>query len=56
MPLVLRGLPSKIIARTLPVTPNTANDHIKAIFAKTGVGSHGDLMATVFRDHSMPGP
>jgi hypothetical protein len=37
------------------VTLNTANDQIKAIFAKAGVGSRGDLMATVFRDHSMPG-
>jgi hypothetical protein len=27
---VLRSLPAKTIARTLPVTLNTANDHIKA--------------------------
>ena len=31
------------------------NDHIKAIFATAGVSSRGDLMATVSRDHSMPG-
>ena len=55
MTLVLRSLPAKTIPRTLPATLNTANDHIKAIFAKAGAGSRGDLMATVFRDHSMPG-
>jgi hypothetical protein len=49
MTLVLRSLPAKTIPRTLPVTLNTANDHIKTIFAKAGVGSRGDLMATVFR-------
>jgi hypothetical protein len=37
------------------VTLSTANDHIKAISAKTGADSRGDLMATVFRCHSMPG-
>ena len=36
------------------MTLNTANDQIKAIFAKTGAGSRDDPMATVFRDHSMP--
>jgi hypothetical protein len=33
----------------------TANDHIKAIFAKTGVSNRGKPMATVFRDQSAPG-
>ena len=36
------------------MTTNTANDHIKAIYAKTGVGSRGELMATIFRSHSGP--
>lgn len=48
--LVLRGLPTKAVAATLRVTLNTANDHIKAIFAKTGVSTRGELMATVFQD------
>ncbi len=52
MTLMLRGLPAKKIAATLRVTTNTANDHIKAIYAKTGVGSRGELMATIFRNHS----
>jgi hypothetical protein len=46
---VLRSHPAKAIPRTLPVTLNTADDHIRAIFARAGVGSRGDLMATVFR-------
>lgn len=54
MTLLLRGLPSKAIAKSLQVTLNTANDHIKAIFAKTGVGSRGELMSTVFVDHNAP--
>lgn len=54
--LLLRGLPTKTIAGALRVTVNTANDHIKAIFTKTGVRSRGELMATVFRDHSAPKP
>ena len=36
------------------MTLNTANDQIKAIFAKAGADSRDDPMATVFRDHSMP--
>lgn len=54
MTLLLRGLPTKTIAKALRVTANTANDHIKAIFAKTGVSSRGELMATVFQDHYAP--
>jgi DNA-binding CsgD family transcriptional regulator len=55
MTLLLRGLPTKTIAEALWVTMNTANDHIKAIFAKTCVSSHGELMAAVFQVHSAPG-
>jgi DNA-binding CsgD family transcriptional regulator len=54
MTLMLRGLPAKQIAATLQVTTHTANDHIKAIYAKTGVGSRGELMATMFRNHYLP--
>jgi len=49
--LLLRGLPTKAIAATLRVSTHTAYDHVKAIFAKTGVGSRGELMAAVFRDY-----
>jgi FixJ family two-component response regulator len=55
MTLVLRSLPAKTIPRTLPVTLNTAKDHIKAISATAGAGRRGDPMATVLRDYSMPG-
>jgi DNA-binding NarL/FixJ family response regulator len=50
MTLVLRGLPTKAIAAALQVSAHTVNDHIKAIYDKTGVASRGELMATVFRD------
>jgi hypothetical protein len=56
MPQVLHSLPAKTIPRTLPVTLNTANDQINAIFAKAGADRRGDLMATILRDYSMPGP
>lgn len=48
MTLLLRGLPTKEIATTLRITVNTANDHIKSIYTKTGVNSRGGLMATAF--------
>jgi DNA-binding CsgD family transcriptional regulator len=51
---VLRGLASKTIANTMHITTNTANDHLKSIFTKTGASSRGQLMAVVFRDsHSL---
>jgi DNA-binding NarL/FixJ family response regulator len=46
--LVLRGHSTKEIAHSLRITTNTVNDHIKAIYTKSGVGSRGELMATVF--------
>jgi hypothetical protein len=52
---VLRSLQAKAIARTLPVTLNAANDHIKATLPRPAPGSRGDLMATVSQDYSMPG-
>jgi DNA-binding CsgD family transcriptional regulator len=52
--LLLRGLPSKSIGTRLNVTTDTVNDHIKSIYAKTGINGRGALMAAVFRDRYLP--
>ncbi len=52
--LVLRGLPTKTIARELRISSHTVNDHLKAIFTKTGVSTRGELMASIFQQHYAP--
>jgi DNA-binding CsgD family transcriptional regulator len=52
--LVLRGLPTKTIANELRISGHTVNDHLKAIFTKTGVSTRGGLMASVFQRHYVP--
>ncbi|WP_323961024.1 helix-turn-helix transcriptional regulator [Arthrobacter sp. JZ12] len=42
---VMAGSPTRHIARHLSVTPNTVQDHLKSVFAKTGVTSRGELVA-----------
>lgn len=46
--MLLRGMPSKTIANALHITTHTVNDHVKSIYAKTGVNSRGELMTAVF--------
>lgn len=48
--LALQGKPNKVLARELRISENTVEDHLKAVFAKVGVGSRGELTATVFSD------
>jgi DNA-binding CsgD family transcriptional regulator len=40
----LEGLPVKHIARRLDLSPHTVNDHLKAIYRKTGVSSREELI------------
>jgi DNA-binding CsgD family transcriptional regulator len=49
--LVARGLSTQQIASRLRVSAHTVQDHLKSIFAKSGAGSRGDLVATLFLDH-----
>ncbi|HKC27524.1 MAG TPA: helix-turn-helix transcriptional regulator [Jatrophihabitans sp.] len=51
---VARGLSNPDIAAELYLSPHTVRDHLKAIFAKVGVGSRGELVAKLFAEHYGP--
>ncbi|WP_143174499.1 response regulator transcription factor [Streptoalloteichus hindustanus] len=42
---LLRGEPTRRVARDLHLSPHTLNDHMKAIYRKTGVTSRDELIA-----------
>lgn len=52
--LVARGAGTSEIASDLLLSPHTVRDHIKAIFAKAGVSSRGELTAKLFADFYEP--
>ena len=52
--LVLQGASTVGIAETLVVSTHTVQQHLKAIFAKTGVRSRRDLVGRVFFAHYEP--
>jgi DNA-binding CsgD family transcriptional regulator len=52
--LVCRGLSTREIADGLHITPNTLQDHLKSIFAKTGVSSRRELVATILKEQYLP--
>jgi DNA-binding CsgD family transcriptional regulator len=52
--LVARGLSTNEIAGRLHIAAYTVQDHLKAIFDKTGCGSRGDLVAQLFFRHYGP--
>ena len=52
--LVARGAGTAEIAGELFLSTHTVRDHVKAIFAKVGVSSRGELVAKLFADHYEP--
>ena len=52
--LCMGGRSTKEMAATLAVSPYTVQDHLKAIFRKTGVRTRGELVGRVFLEHYVP--
>lgn len=52
--LVLQGASTSEIARDLVVSPHTVQQHLKSVFAKTGVHSRRDLVGKIFYSHYEP--
>ncbi|MEP7021933.1 MAG: helix-turn-helix transcriptional regulator [Pseudonocardiales bacterium] len=53
--LLCTGRSTTQITAALWISPNTLQDHLKSIFDKTGVRSRREVMATILRDHYLPG-
>jgi DNA-binding CsgD family transcriptional regulator len=52
--LCIEGRSTKQMAQLLSVSLYTVQDHLKAIFAKTGARSRGELVGQVFLEHLVP--
>ena len=52
--MCIAGLATKEIAARLHLSAYTVQDHLKAIFEKTGVRSRGALLGQVFLEHYIP--
>jgi DNA-binding CsgD family transcriptional regulator len=52
--LCIQGLPTKAMATVLGMSQYTVQDHLKAIFDKTGARSRGELVGQVFLEHYVP--
>jgi DNA-binding CsgD family transcriptional regulator len=52
--LIARGAGTAEIAGELYLSAHTVRDHVKAVFAKVGVSSRGELVARLFADHYEP--
>jgi DNA-binding CsgD family transcriptional regulator len=48
---VCRGLSTKDIAAELAISAHTVKDHMKVVFAKAGVSTRGELMASLLTNH-----
>ncbi|WP_420000062.1 LuxR C-terminal-related transcriptional regulator [Streptomyces boninensis] len=52
--LIARGMATAEIATMLFISPHTVRDHLKAVFAKAGVSTRGELVARLFTEHYWP--
>jgi hypothetical protein len=52
--MVFQGQSTRAISHRLHIAEHTVQDHLKAIFDKTGVRSRRELVATVFRQRYSP--
>lgn len=52
--LVCRGLSTREIAGRLHISLNTVQDHLKSIFAKTGVRSRRELVVAILQQQYLP--
>ena len=52
--LIALGLATAEIAERLHLSVHTVRDYVKAIFAKVGVSSRGELVAKLFAEHYAP--
>lgn len=50
--LILRGHATHRVAHRLEISPYTAQEHLRHIFAKVGVASRGELVAALFLERS----
>jgi DNA-binding CsgD family transcriptional regulator len=52
--LVLQGRATDLVAQELSISVLTVQEHLKAIFDKTGVHSRRELVAQIFAQHYLP--
>jgi DNA-binding CsgD family transcriptional regulator len=52
--LCMQGLSTRQVANALVLSPHTVQDHLKSIFAKTGVRSRSELVGQIFLEHYVP--
>ncbi|WP_181139169.1 helix-turn-helix transcriptional regulator [Streptomyces sp. Ru72] len=52
--LVAQGRSTRQMATRLSISPFTVQDHLKAVYMKTGVNSRGELVATLYNRHYAP--